>query len=152
MRSENIGGGGMEDKANRVASAETPAGAVQAGVPATPPAGELDEWETKVLDELESLKALWDIYAVALFDEAKRLRAENRSETITKAVSIETFIEHVDMLFIEARSELENEIEDRLQGDNINMAIAAKRVNEALDTLRTYAKEWKEYVDKLLPR
>jgi hypothetical protein len=152
MRPENIGGGGMEDKANRVASIETPAGAVQAGVPATPPAGELDEWETKVLDELESLKALWDIYAAALWEEAKKLRAENRRETITKAVSIETFIEHVDMLFIEVSMELQNEVEDRLQGDEINIINAAKRVNETLSTLRVYAKEWKEYVDKLLSR
>jgi uncharacterized Fe-S cluster-containing MiaB family protein len=112
----------------------------------------LDEWEQKVEKELSDLHALWVVYAAALFDEAKRLRAENRRETITKAVSIETFIEHIEMLFIEARVELEHEVDDRLQGDEVNMAIAAKRVNEALDTLRTYAKEWKAYVDKLLGR
>jgi hypothetical protein len=110
----------------------------------------LDEWEQKVEEELRSLKALWDIYAVALFDEAKRLRAENRRETITKAVSIETFIEHVDMLFIEARSELENEVNARIENDDVNTVISAQRVGECLDMLRAYAKKWKEYVDKLL--
>jgi TRAP-type C4-dicarboxylate transport system substrate-binding protein len=112
----------------------------------------LDEWEQKVLDELDGLKALWEEYARHLWNEAKKLREENKKETIDAAVCIEDFIDHIEMLFIEARAELENEIEDRLQGDTINMEIAARRVNEALGMLRANAKEWKAYVDKLLAR
>jgi hypothetical protein len=143
--------GGMGAKADREVSTATAPAAVQGAVPATP-AGELDEWETKVLDELESLKALWDEYARHLWDEAKKLRAENREEAIDKAVGIETFIDYIDMLFAEARSELENGVDARVRGDDVNMVISAQRVGECLDMLRIYAKEWKAYVDKLLGR
>jgi hypothetical protein len=110
----------------------------------------LDEWEQKVEEELRNLKALWDVYAAHLYDEAKKLRAENREEAIDKAVNIETFIDMIDSLFIEARSELENEVSARIENDDVNTVISAQRVGECLDMLRTYAKEWKEYVDKLL--
>lgn len=109
----------------------------------------LDEWEQKVERELDDLRALWTVYAASLHDEAKKLRGEASKRALDKAVNIETYIEHVDMLFVEAHSELENEIEARQLGDSINMAIAASRVNEALSMLRTYAARWKEYVDAL---
>ena len=143
--------GGMGAKADREVSTATAPTAVQGAVPATP-AGELDEWEQKVLDELDDLRALWEEYARHLWDEAKKLRSEGTKEAIDKAVGIETFIDHIDMLFAEARSELENEVDARVRDDDVNMVISAQRVGECLEMLRVYAKEWKEYVDKLLSR
>jgi hypothetical protein len=119
-----------------------------AGLGVTPADTErlLDGWEEKVERELDDMRALWIVYAASLHDEAKKLRGER---ALDEAVDIETYIEHVEMLFIEARSELENEIQARLSGDSINMSIAARRVNEALSMLRAYAARWKEYVDAL---
>jgi len=59
MGSEKVKTGGMEVEAGRVASTTT-VPAPQGTVPATPPAGELDEWELKVLDELKSLMNCWE--------------------------------------------------------------------------------------------
>jgi hypothetical protein len=118
-----------------------------AGLGVTPADTErlLDEWEQKVQRELDDMRALWIVYAASLH-EAKKLRGER---ALDEAMDIETYIEHVEMLFIEARSELESEIQARLSGDSINMSIAARRVNEALSMLRAYAARWKEYVDAL---
>jgi hypothetical protein len=144
MRPENIGVGGMEDKAGRTASAPTPAVAPQAGVPATP-AGELDEWEMKVVDELKSLKSLWENFKRKhLAPAIKQARESPASEEIDRAVGMETYSEMIDSLFVEAETELENEIESRLDGDDINMSIAAARVNEALSFLRAYAARWEQ--------
>jgi len=143
MRSENIVGG-MDAKAGRAASALTPAVAPQAGVPATP-AGELDEWEQKVLDELKSLKSLWENYKRKHLTPAiAQARALNTREEIDKAVNMETYIDLIENLFIEAEIELEDEVESRHQGDNVNMVNAAKRVNEALAFLRIYAARWEQ--------
>ncbi|MCC6050077.1 MAG: hypothetical protein LM580_05190, partial [Thermofilum sp.] len=125
----------MDVKADREVSTATAPAAVQGAVPATP-AGELDEWEQKVLDELDDLRALWEEYARHLWDEAKRLRAEGTKEAIDEAVGIETFIDYIDMLFIEARAELEHEIDARVRGDDVNAVISAQRVGECLEMLR----------------
>jgi hypothetical protein len=144
MRSENIGVGGMDAKAGRTASAPTPAVAPQAGVPATP-AGELDEWEMKVVDELKSLKSLWENYKRKHLTPAiAQARALNTREAIDKAVNMETYVDMIESLFIEAEIELEDEVESRQQGDNVNMVNAAKRVNETLAFLRVYAARWEQ--------
>jgi len=122
----------------------TPAPAARAGVPATP-AGELDEWETKVLEELKSLKSLWENYKQEYLSPAiAQLRALGTSEAIDEAVELERYNEMVRSLFIEAERELDVEISARQCGDEVNMVISAQRVNEALDMLRVYAKGWRQ--------
>ena len=142
--------GGMDAKAGRVNSTQ-PVPAPQGAVPATPPAGELDEWETKVVDELKSLKSLWENYKQEYLSPAiSQLRELGTKEAIDEAVELERYNEMIRSLFIEAESELDVEIQARRCGDEVNMVIAAQRVSEALDILRIYAKGWKSFLDELL--
>jgi hypothetical protein len=113
-------------------------------VPVTP-AGELDEWEMKVLEELKSLKSLWENYKQEYLSPAiAQLRALGTSEAIDEAVELERYNEMVRSLFIEAECELDVEISARQCGDEVNMVISARRVNEALNVLRVYAKGWRQ--------
>jgi hypothetical protein len=143
-------GGGMDVKAGR-ANSTYPVPAPQGTVPATPPAGELDEWETKVVDELKSLKSLWENYKREYLSPAiSQLREMGTKGAIDEAVELERYNEMVRSLFIEVERELDVEIRARQRGDEVNMVIAAQRVSEALDVLKVYAKEWKSFLDELL--
>ena len=142
MRPEKVTGG-MDAKVGRNAEAET-APAPQGAAPAQPPAGELDEWELKVVDELRSLKSLWERYKREYLSPLiSQLRMLNTKEAIDEAVELERYNDMVRSLFTEAEGELDAEIYARQRGDEVNMVIAAQRVSEALDMLKAYAKEWK---------
>jgi hypothetical protein len=105
----------------------------------------LDGWERKVKEELSDLKALWELYKQEYLSPAiTRLRGQGTGEAVKEAVELERYDEMIWSLFIEAETELEHEIRARQEGEDVNMAIAARRVNEALDMLRVYAKGWKE--------
>jgi septation ring formation regulator EzrA len=84
-------------------------------------------WEKRVIEELDELRKRWR--------EAKRRLL---SEAAGKAVDAEEFVEIIDMLFIEAESELEAFEHALACGDTVNADIAAMRVNEALNLLRAY--------------
>jgi hypothetical protein len=114
-----------------------------AGLGVTPAAErQLDEWETKVLEELKELEKKWVERKKELLSEAKTLREQNVESAVDKAVSIEEYVSMINGLFVEAYSELDSEVESRLEGDDINMSIAAARVNETLEFLRVYAARW----------
>jgi hypothetical protein len=136
----------MDAKAGREIETAT-APAPQGAVPATPPAGELDEWEQKVLDELRSLKSLWENYKQEYLSPAiSQLRRLGTREAIDEAVELERYNEMIRTLFIEAESELDAEVQARRRGDEVNMVIAAQRASETLDVLRIYAKGWKSFL------
>jgi hypothetical protein len=110
----------------------------------------LDEWEQKVKEELGGLKALWELYKREYLSPAiARLRGQGTGEALDEAVELERYGEMVWSLFIEAETELEHEISARQKGEEVNMAIAARRVNEALGMLRVYAKGWREKLSAL---
>jgi hypothetical protein len=112
---------------------------------------DMDEWETKVVDELRSLKSLWEEYKRKyLSPTIAQLRALGTKEAIDEAVELERYNEMIRSLFAEAEGELDVEVHARQHGDEVNMVIAAQRVSEALDMLRVYAKGWKSFLDELL--
>ena len=105
----------------------------------------LDEWERKVLRELEDLERLWDEYkARELGPAIRELRAQNSEDAIDAAVGLETYNDMIRGLFAEVREELEAEIRARERGDDFNAVIAAQRAAEALEMLRIYARGWRE--------
>jgi hypothetical protein len=111
---------------------------------------DMDEWETKVVDELRSLKSLWERYKREYLSPViSQLRALGTKEAIDEAVELERYNDMIRSLFTEAESELDAEIYARQRGDEVNMVIAAQRVSEALDILRIYAKGWKSFLDEL---
>ena len=112
---------------------------------------DMDEWETKVVDELRSLKSLWERYKREYLSPAiSQLRALGTKEAIDEAVELERYNDMIRSLFTEAEGELDAEIYARQRGDEVNMVIAAQRVSETLDILRIYAKGWKSFLDELL--
>jgi len=125
---------GSTTKSKTPASLDGEAGAAGLGV--TPAERQLDSWEEKVLNELEELEKKWVERRKELLSEAKTLREQNAESAIDKAVNIEEYVSVVNGLFNEAKAELSIEIDARLEGNYIDMASAAKRVNEALDFLR----------------
>jgi hypothetical protein len=111
----------------------------------------LDEWEGKVAEEIENLKALWETYKREyLSPSVSQLRALNRKDAMDTAAELERYVEMVETLFAEAEGGLDAEIRARQRGDEVNMVIAAQRVSEALDILRIHAKGWKSFLDELL--
>jgi len=84
-------------------------------------------WEERVVKELDELRERW-----------KEVKRRLLSEAAGKAVDVEEFAEIIDMLFIEAESELEAFEHASACGDTVNADIAAMRVNEALNLLRAY--------------
>ena len=103
------------------------------------------EWERKVREELEELRALWEAYKEReLLPVVREAREMGTKEALDEAVNIEVHIEGIEALFAEVEAELEAEISATEQGDDFNAVIAAKRVMEALEMLRVYARRWRE--------
>ena len=107
----------------------------------------LDAWEKKVLNKLNELRKLWEIYKRKHLS-TQELRARGTKEAIDEAIQIEIFKENIESLFAEAKNELEAEIRARLRGEEHNMVVASRRVSEALDALEIYAKTWRKEVTK----
>jgi len=107
----------------------------------------MSEWERKVREELEELRALWETYKEReLLPVVREARSRGTKEALDDAVNVEVYIEGVETLFAEAEEELGAEIRAQSRGDDFNAVIAAQRVAEALEMLRVYAKGWREKV------
>jgi DNA repair exonuclease SbcCD ATPase subunit len=109
----------------------------------------MSEWEEKVREELEELRALWEAYKEReLLPAVKKARALGTKEALDEAVNVEMHIEGIEALFAETEEELEAEIRATERGDEFNAVIAAQRAAEALEMLRVYAKGWSERLQR----